>query len=973
MLSRLTVVIAMAACASALAPSAASAAPATHFLVSAPANATAGTAFTITVTALDQFNNIDTGYSGTVHFTSSDAGVGVALPADATLTNGIGNFSVTLVTAGSQTVTATDTGNSSITGTSNAILVSSANATHFAVSAPASATSGTAFNFTVTALDQFNNTATGYPGTVHFTSTDGQAVIPADSTLTNGTGTFSATLRTAGSQSITATDTVNSSITGTSNAIVVSAAAATHFAVSAPGAATSGTAFNFTVTAQDQFNNTATGYAGTVHFTSSDGQAVLPANSTLTNGVATFSATLKTAGSQTITATDTVTSSITGTSNTIAVSGAGATHFSVSAPASATSGTAFNFTVTALDQFNNTATGYTGTVHFTSSDGQAVLPANSTLTNGTGTFSATLKTAGSQTITATDTVTSSITGTSNAIAVSGASGTHFAVSAPTAVTAGAPFTFTVSAKDQFNNTATSYFGTVHFTSSDAQAVLPADFTFTVANSGSATFTATLKTAGNQTITATDTVTSSITGTSNAIAVGQKASSTITLASSQNPSSFGQSVTFTATVSGSGTPTGTVTFKDGATVLATVTLNAGAQATFTTASLALGTHALTATYGGDLNNLPSTSAVLNQAVNVPADSLKLRALQLEVTKIEAQSSGQAISGAIDGAISDAFAGGGAPVSASDNGVHFSFAGDVPPQEKQKTFEERFGYAFSSLAYAGDPVVKAPPRAQPKEWFPWADIRGINWSTNLQTGDIRGGQTNGIIGITHRLSPDMLVGAFGGMEIFDYTSQLLDGQLKGSGWSAGGYFSWRMLPGLRFDLGGGYSGISYSGVAGTAAGSFPGQRWLATAALIGTVKTASGFDIEPSARVYGLWEHDSAYTDTLGTAQAERNFSSGRASAGAKVGYPWMWSATTTVVPYVGGYADYYFNTDDALLPTSAPLLLPTQFVHGWSARLTSGVGVRFGSGPLLSIGGEVGGLGSNQFTTWTVRGRAAVPF
>ena len=51
-----------------------------------------------------------------------------------------------------------------------------------------------------------------------------------------------------------------------------------------------------------------------------------------------------------------------------------ATHFTVSAPASATAGSAFNFTVTALDTSNNTATGYAGTAHFTSSDGQAVLP-----------------------------------------------------------------------------------------------------------------------------------------------------------------------------------------------------------------------------------------------------------------------------------------------------------------------------------------------------------------------------------------------------------------------------------------------------------------------------------------------------------------------------------------------------------------------------------------------------------------------
>jgi FG-GAP-like repeat/FG-GAP repeat len=96
------------------------------------------------------------------------------------------------------------------------------------------------------------------------------------------------------------------------------------------------------------------------------------------------------------------------------------THLSVTAPASATAGTAFNFKVTALDASNNQVTNYSGTVHFTSIDAQAVLPANSTLTNGTGTFSVTLKTAGGQTITATDTAKASIAGTSNSITVSGA-------------------------------------------------------------------------------------------------------------------------------------------------------------------------------------------------------------------------------------------------------------------------------------------------------------------------------------------------------------------------------------------------------------------------------------------------------------------------------------------------------------------------------------------------------------------------
>ena len=86
------------------------------------------------------------------------------------------------------------------------------------------------------------------------------------------------------------------------------------------------------------------------------------------------------------------------------------------APASTTAGTSINVTVTALDAYGNTDTGYAGTVHFTSTDAAAVLPADATLVPGTGTrtFSATLRTAGSRTITARDTVTSSITGTSGA-------------------------------------------------------------------------------------------------------------------------------------------------------------------------------------------------------------------------------------------------------------------------------------------------------------------------------------------------------------------------------------------------------------------------------------------------------------------------------------------------------------------------------------------------------------------------------
>jgi hypothetical protein len=89
--------------------------------------------------------------------------------------------------------------------------------------------------------------------------------------------------------------------------------------------------------------------------------------------------------------------------------------------------------------------------------------------------------------------------------------------------------------------------------------------------------------------------SSITQTVNAVAA------IVTVTSSINPSTFGQSVVFTATVTGAGaTPTGTVAVTDGATTLGTITLNASGSGVLTTATLTGGSHSLLFTYSGDSN-------------------------------------------------------------------------------------------------------------------------------------------------------------------------------------------------------------------------------------------------------------------------------------------------------------------------------------------------------------------------------------
>ncbi len=106
---------------------------------------------------------------------------------------------------------------------------------------------------------------------------------------------------------------------------------------------------------------------------------------------------------------------------------------------------------------------------------------------------------------------------------------------------------------------------------------------------------------------------------------------VSLISSANPSTFGQSVSFTATVtpSGGGTPTGNVEFFDGTTLLGTVALAGSGlstsalapnQAELTTSTLSQGTHSITAVYNGDTLDAPSASSALAEVVNAATPKL-----------------------------------------------------------------------------------------------------------------------------------------------------------------------------------------------------------------------------------------------------------------------------------------------------------------------------------------------------------------
>ncbi|GFE56990.1 S8 family serine peptidase [Geobacter sp. AOG1] len=251
--------------------------PAVAFTVTAPSSSTAGSFFDVTVTAKDQYNNTATGYLGTVHFTTTDRHTGITQPANFTFQatdKGTNTFTrgVALLTAGNQTVTATDIATASINGTSSNINITPAAASAFIIDVPAAATAGTPFTVTVTAQDSYGNTDTNYTGTVQFTSSDSGAVIlPANYHFVasdNGSHAFTnVTLVTAGSQTVTLTDTTNSSMTRTSGSINVGAGAANKLAFTAQP--TNTTALQkitppVAVAVQDQYGNIVTSNTDTV-------------------------------------------------------------------------------------------------------------------------------------------------------------------------------------------------------------------------------------------------------------------------------------------------------------------------------------------------------------------------------------------------------------------------------------------------------------------------------------------------------------------------------------------------------------------------------------------------------------------------------------------------------------------------------------------------------------------------------------
>jgi hypothetical protein len=191
--------------------------------------------------------------------------------------------------------------------------------------------------------------------------------------------------------------------------------------------------------------------------------------------------------------------------------------------------------------------------------------------------------------------------------VAGASTTLAVSGFPSPQVAGKIGSVTVAAQDQFGNTVAGYTGTVHFTSSDLQAVLPADYTFVSGDSGTHTFSGgvTLRTIGTQSITASNMTAGSFSGTQTGIVVSPAAADHLAFTVQPGSGVYGSLPSPQPTVVSQDVFGNKSTVGIGASKVVTVALTSGSGALVGTTSVDIGTSAGDGT--GSFTNLTVNAA------------------------------------------------------------------------------------------------------------------------------------------------------------------------------------------------------------------------------------------------------------------------------------------------------------------------------------------------------------------------------
>ena len=403
-------------------------------LTGSPATQAAGTDFVVDVFATDQYWN-PVPSTDVALITSSD--VAASTPVSGALSNGYGQFAVSLGTVGAQTLNVTDQSNGSITGMTCApINVIPSAPDHFEISAIASpVTAGVPVSVTISAVDVGGNTIPDFHGDGMLAANTGPGSISPEAIIfAGGEWTGAMTFRGAGAAvSFTCSDYSTPPHTGTSGSFQVLPGPFTGLQVLLPGqtarggtatgysgepdAHNAGSQFTIRVRAADEYWNLVPDVTDRVSLESTDLFADMPAETTLVGGEISLPVTLYSCGMQTISSADIDVPSITPhTSRPVEIIPGAYAKILLLAPGEepapgteeGRTGTAtdqsinYSFTVIvyATDQWWNPVTGVSDVVHITSNDPLAELPPDTPMSNGRADMSLRLSTGGYQQITA---------------------------------------------------------------------------------------------------------------------------------------------------------------------------------------------------------------------------------------------------------------------------------------------------------------------------------------------------------------------------------------------------------------------------------------------------------------------------------------------------------------------------------------------------------------------------------------------
>ncbi len=385
----------------------------------------------------------------------------------------------------------------------------------------------------------------------------------------------------------------------------------------------------------------------------------------------------------------------------------------------------FTATVASAD-VNNTSTP-TGNVIFEDTTGATpVVLGTVALTSGTAAFTTSALAIGSHTVTAfyQGDASFAVSNGSASDTVAQAATTTALASSSNASVYGQSITLTASVSVNSPGAGTAG-GSVQFL--DGTTVLA---TRTLDATGTAKFSTNQLSVGAHSLTAvyqgsTNFVTSTSTATSDTVAQG---TTQTVLFGWRNPTNYGQAVTLVAQVNpvspAFGLRTGMVTFMDGTNVLGTGTLSKWGTASFTTSSLSVGTHSLTAVYSGDTNFAGSTSTALAEVVN------KGYAHTTVITSAQPVQVGQSVTftAAVGSSVAVAPTG---SVEFLDNGAAL---GTVPLSGGLASFSTStltVGYHRITALYLGDANYNAS--SSPAVW------QAVNATTQTATGTATGSGT------------------------------------------------------------------------------------------------------------------------------------------------------------------------------------------------------------------------------------------